>query len=168
MLLGTLITAESTPDYDGWGWDSYWSKEEWMQWHKALATQHGITQANSLWKEAWFSQGAWEHGFNWYKYDKEFAGYFKNQGIDVGNTISNLLTTATSAIDKTVDSAGNIVKNTTNAASKLTGTAEWLLPTLLASAGVGIIYLIYKEAKTGSIRDLKNLTPKGVAKALNK
>lgn len=164
MLFGTPITHESTPDYDGWGWDSYWSAQQWIDWHKALSAQYGITQANNLFKEAWFEQGIWEHGYNWYKYNKEFVAYFKSQGVNVGNTISNFLVSTTTAIDNIVDGAGNVIDNTTGAASNLTNTAGKILPALLTIAGLGIAYIFYRAAKDGSLEDIKKLTPAGVLK----
>lgn len=69
------ITADSTPDYDDWGMDDYWSLADWVEWHKQLRNKYSSdnkeakteidgtyylikwnTKADQIWLDAWKKQ----------------------------------------------------------------------------------------------------------------
>lgn len=50
-----MITAQSAPRYDGWGPDSPWGCDEWIAWHRALASTHGPARADEVWASAWLA-----------------------------------------------------------------------------------------------------------------
>lgn len=54
-LFSTLIDSASTPDYDGWGVDTHWTCEDWVNWHKALVEKYGKEQADEMWVSAWLA-----------------------------------------------------------------------------------------------------------------
>ena len=74
-------SAKSTPDYDSWGPDSYWSCTEWRQWHTALKAAHGRNKANQIWAAAWQQQGIGEHAINCRSFDPQFRAWAKSQGL---------------------------------------------------------------------------------------
>lgn len=53
MSTSQPITADSTPDYDDWGWDEHWGCDEWVQWWGALSARHGPRVADQKWGKAW-------------------------------------------------------------------------------------------------------------------
>src|SRR5437868_2877115 len=94
---GSPTNAESWPDDDGWGFDQYWTKQDWVTWHVAMKTKWGQTVANQKWKTAWDSvghTGVEKLPITGYAYDNGFITYFKTQGIDITNPVSAVLSTA--------------------------------------------------------------------------
>lgn len=87
---GAEITAQSQPDYDGWGYDEYWSCNDWMIWHTRLKAEFGLTIANEKWTTAWNKQGAWESNYNWCKYDCNFANFAQSNNLPIRNVFSKL------------------------------------------------------------------------------
>lgn len=51
-----VTTWNTVPNYDEWGSDSYWSCEDWVQWHKLLKDHFGEERAKYIWEFA-YSQG---------------------------------------------------------------------------------------------------------------
>jgi hypothetical protein len=51
-----VTTWNTVPNYDEWGSDSYWSCEEWVQYHKLLKEHFGEERAKYIWEFA-YSQG---------------------------------------------------------------------------------------------------------------
>ncbi len=45
--------ADATPDYDGWGIDSWWTANDWMTWHRTLKARYGLDEANRRFITAW-------------------------------------------------------------------------------------------------------------------
>lgn len=144
--LENTITANSTPDYDGWGWDSYWSAEEWVQWHKTLVAAFGKQAANDTWKMAWGKQGAWEHPFNWYKYNRGFTDYFKSQGIDVGWFGSKIITTTGEAVIEVTENVTDAAADLSQGVVSTANVLKIVAPTLL----IGIGYYFYKNYIKGN------------------
>lgn len=48
-----MITADSTPDYDEWGPDTYWRCQDWVDWYSALEARDGSQKADRTWARAW-------------------------------------------------------------------------------------------------------------------
>mgnify|MGYP001582742453 CR=1 FL=1 len=58
-----IIPYNSTPIYDGWGWDSHWDLATWVAWHRGLVKKYGRTLdkdgypiADRTWLDAWAKQ----------------------------------------------------------------------------------------------------------------
>lgn len=111
-----MITAQSIPDYDEWGSDSYWTCQEWVLWHKALKAAYGKQQADVIFQNAWDNRSAFGHELVCSLYDSEFISYFKSQGYS-WDIVSGAIITVS-------DVAGNIG----DAASNLTSLLKWIVP----------------------------------------
>jgi hypothetical protein len=106
MRLGaTNITWDSKPDYDGWGWDSFWSCKEWMLWHEALKQYYGQKEANRIWLIAADKVDGFEH-FNVCRYNSTFADFLSKNDLKEASSIFSR--TATDAAD-VVDGASSIL-----------------------------------------------------------
>lgn len=159
------ITATSKPDYDEWGFDTYWSPEEWIAWHKALKRAYGQQKANMIWAKAWYAQGFWDKPFSFYKYNKNFTDYLRSQGIDIGNPFSKVFVASEKIVDATTEAAVDVASG---AARTLKATSS-LLPLLVLGVLGGGLYLLYNEIKKNGLSSLVDLTPAGaVAKKLKK
>lgn len=120
------ITADSIPQRDTWGWEPYWSCEEYMQWHKLNVQQYGADVANQKFVSAWSELDTFDHNYNWCKYNREFTAYFKSYGIDVGNILSDIVTAGGNVVDS--------VTNVTQAASNTTQMLRWIIPVAVIAA----------------------------------
>jgi hypothetical protein len=73
--------ADSTPDYDDWGWDDYWKPEDWMAWHGAMKAAYGKNKADYKWATAWQEQGWFEGGINARTFNSDFRNWAKSEGL---------------------------------------------------------------------------------------
>lgn len=93
------ITWDSKPDYDGWGWDSYWSCLDWQKWFIALKNHYGQKQAKQIWLTAADKVDGFEH-FNWCRYNSSFVAFLKeNDLMEITNVISRSANAGTSIVD---------------------------------------------------------------------
>lgn len=138
--LEEIITADSTPDYDSWGPDTYWSCDQWIQYHKALKEKWGQDKANKIWLDAFEKQDSFEHAYNWCKYDAAFADYFAKQGLSVGNIFSKIVNSGGKLVDA--------VSNVASTASSSTNALKFVGPALVVTAGILLIFWGYKKVKS--------------------
>ena len=128
----TPITADSTPDYDEWGPDEWWTCADWKQWHVLNVQKYGQAVANDKFMQAWAQQDSFMSPYNWCKYDADFAGYFKNQGIDVGWLLSHLIVGVENVGD-------NVINTSENLGDTVESVSEWVkVAAGLAFIGAGI------------------------------
>lgn len=103
------ITYDSIPDIDEWGWDTFWSCENWIQWHKALKDHYKSNQANILWVNGWNLSDSTGHE-TLCLLDPSFSYYFKNQGIDIDNTFTAIVVGIQTMAETGIDAGVNITK----------------------------------------------------------
>lgn len=141
------ITADSTPDFDNWGWDDYWTCSDWMRWHQLNVTSYGRTVANDKFVQQWAAQDGFMAPYNWCKYDSDFAGYFQAQGIDVGWLFSHLVVTAQNVGDNVLSSTEDL----SSGLNRITTLVKYVSPFAAIGAGVWAIdkwvYPIFKDKK---------------------
>jgi hypothetical protein len=83
---------------------------EWMQYHKGLVPMYGREKANELWLYYWEKLSPWSNNKNWCKYNSEFNSYFKSQGIDVGNLLSDVFNTGGDVLDAATGAISTFAK----------------------------------------------------------
>lgn len=135
------ITADSEPILDGWGWAEYWSCSDWAEWHKLNVKKYGKQKANQKFTQWWSAQDGTAGPYNWCKYNAEFSKYFAENGIDVGNVVSHIVTGADSVVTSTTGAATNLASGVENTAK----TVKWLLPLAFTAAVIGAGYFAYKK-----------------------
>ena len=64
--------ASSTPDYDDLFFDSWWTANDWLSWHKALKAQYGLDEANVRFVNAWQKQTAGSTPLDARSFDSNF------------------------------------------------------------------------------------------------
>ena len=79
-----VITAESSPDYDDWGWDDYWSARDWMTWHRRMKEEYGKEKANIRFLTAWEKQSSLSSPLDTRTFDADFKRYAKDNGFYEG------------------------------------------------------------------------------------
>ena len=76
-----VISADSIPDLDDWGWDSFWGCDEWVKWHKALRQKYGLESANQIFAEWWNKQTFGAHALGCRTIDSDFRTYVRSVGL---------------------------------------------------------------------------------------
>lgn len=142
-----IITADSVPDFDNWGWDDYWTCSDWKRWHELNVAENGRAVANEKFISYWSTQDGFMAPYNWCKYDSTFATYFANQGIDVGWLFSHLVVTTQNVGDNVLSSTESISEGVNTIAT----VAKYIAPFAAIGAAVWAIdkwvYPIFSEPK---------------------
>jgi hypothetical protein len=144
----------STPDYDEWGWDTFWSLNDWLTWHNSLIKALGQPLGNDRFVQAWNARtGLAAFGdirANWLT-DTSFRNYLKGYKTTSGQTMLDAILAGDPinqvlgwAVDL-VSSSGNAVTNAADAVGNTTNTLKYLLPILLVVAAGTLIFIIYKS-----------------------
>lgn len=137
-------SADSTPDYDGWGWDTWWNGSEWKRWHIALKAKYGLTEANWRFIEAWHKQGPLSGGLDARSFDTDFIAYAKENGFHVAlfkglGVLARPVSAGVQVIAAGSEVAEDVAEAAASAVSTTAAAAKWLLP--VAALVMGFLYL---------------------------
>ena len=132
------INASSLPDYDDWGYDTYWGCQHWIQWHQALVDSYGNEQANAMFMNAWDQTGVMSANLDCRTFNTDFRNYFREQGLldaiyGSAGIMSAPLQLAGATGDFFTGIAGGI-----GTTGRVIGRILWVIPVLL------IIWFGYK------------------------
>jgi hypothetical protein len=103
------ITYLSDPDLDEWGFDTFWSCENWIQWYEALKDHYTKAEARIKWVNGWNEGDSLGHE-TICLFDPYFANYFKNQGIEIDNTFTAIVVGLQTITETSIDAGVNIAK----------------------------------------------------------
>ena len=134
--LGNVMSCDTEPLMDGWGWADYWQCADWITWHKMLKSECGLSteEANLKVTTAWNSHGLFSH--EWFcQFDQEFRDYFISQGESF-----SFLTNITYNIGVGVESA-------TEALPSVGKYIKYAVPIALMSVAVFYAIRAYKILK---------------------
>jgi len=140
------FTANAVPDRDGGWFDSGWSCTEWMHWHKELVKSFGRNKANEMFVLEFDKQSSFDLQVNTCKYNSDFVKYFKSQGLNAGNVLSNLIINTGKVVDEVGGGANELAKGVNSTAR----TLKTFVPLLIAAVGIGGIYYLYKNYLKGN------------------
>lgn len=122
------ITADSLPDYDDWGWDTYWSCSDWVEWHRLNKEKYGLEAANYRFKNAYenspFLDPVKDCDNVLLNYD--FVVYFRENGIYFG------------LFNDVILSGGEIIGTTGSSINKGFETLKFI-PIII---GIGLLLII--------------------------
>jgi len=148
-----VITAQSTPDYDEFfKIDSYWSAQDWIDWHRALVRAFGKAEADRRFLKGFMGGGVLGSGFlathaDYRSFNKPFITYFKSQGQlwDAMNpglfgSASKALATGYEVTDNAIETAGNVANRGLNFVDN---TTNWLQYVLVAVVIICIALIIF-------------------------
>src|SRR3990167_8354248 len=78
-----IITADSEPDLDEWGYDDYWLINNWIEWHKMMKKKYGVEIANSRFIQWWNKQSSGANPIDARSFNSVFRNYAKeNKFLD--------------------------------------------------------------------------------------
>ncbi len=146
-------SADALPDFDEWGWDEYWSADDWIEWHAAMKQEYGLRQANETFLAYWQEQGAGASPYSARSFDSSFREYARANGFlddlfDGPSVIFQPLGWGTDILGGGTNVAGNL-PGVINAAGNALGAVSVIWPVLLLGA-----ILIYGQQARKSARSL--------------
>lgn len=140
-----VTTWNTAPNYDTWGFDTKWTCDDWIQWHRLLLAKFGKDKATILWNYAFSLSGQFSENLNCRTFNSSFRKYFQENGLDpyanagVFSVVLNGFGTAT-----------DIASNTLGVASKIT-SGDWLKKAttiaLIGGVAIGAFYIYNKTQK---------------------
>ena len=87
---GEIITAQSTPDYDNFGIDTYWTCTDWIIWFDKLKDEHGRVEARLIWRSAWEKQDVAESNFVWCGFDEIFRKFLSKNKLGASSVFHDI------------------------------------------------------------------------------
>jgi hypothetical protein len=76
-----IITWNNAPDYDEWGWDTFWSCDDWITWHKKLAEHFGEATATEIWNYAFNKTTNLSSNLDCNTFNTTFRAYVKTHNL---------------------------------------------------------------------------------------
>lgn len=151
-----MITWQSKPDFDEWGFDTYWNATQWMEWLSALSAHYGQANGALEFYNAWMSRSGWFEALGDVRADMvSLNGHFRDyvaQYTLPGGT--NLLAALEDTVELSgvmgagtdvVNDAGEILDNVTDTLKNTTNTLTWLVPVAIIAALILVGYIFYKN-----------------------
>ena len=143
------ITADSEPILDKWGWDFYWSLNDWLVWHREMKKKYGNEKANRIFISWWDKQTFGASPLEHFAYDTNFTDYTDKEKL------SDAIWSHPAAPPRIIRASVNIVKSVGGTAENLVGAAEnvaktikIIIPIFLISTLVIGSVILYQRLKT--------------------
>jgi hypothetical protein len=134
-----MITAQSSPDYDGWGPDTYWRCNEWIQWHQALKNAYGLTEANTKFITAYHKAGFGAASYDCRTFNQEFRTYARQNGFfdALFEGIGSLM----QPVGSVLETGGNVL----GTVQSVTEVIRKLTPLLVITAVIILVVFMVKK-----------------------
>lgn len=140
-----VITADSTPDLDDWGWDDYWKIEDWMRWHSLMVKKFGIDKANQTFLLWWNKQTTGANPLDAKSFNTSFRTYAKKyKFLDALYGGASFLKPF-GAITDTISSGSDVVSNVGDAAKNTSNVLKWAVPVAVLSVVIIAGVILYKK-----------------------
>lgn len=131
--------ADSKPDYDGWGPDSWWTANDWMTWHRSLKARFGLDDANVRFVNAWQQQGALSAPLDARSFDTNFRDYAKANGL------FDALYYGLGALAKPIGATTDVITGVTQGVSTVANLAKFVIP--VAALAFAYLFFVSKAPK---------------------
>jgi hypothetical protein len=125
--------ADSKPDYDGWGPDSWWTANDWMTWHRSLKARFGLDDANVKFVNAWEKQGALSAPLDARSFNTAFRDYAKANGF------FDALYYGLGALVKPIGAVTDVVSGVSAGISSVSTLTKYILPI----AAIALAYMAF-------------------------
>lgn len=140
MPTGTYtITADSTPDFDSWGYDKYWGCAHWTKWHSLMVEKYGIKYANDKFIEQWEQQTMFAAPADCTTFNQAFIAYAKKYGFyqALFSGIA-VLTYPIAIVTDVLFDAGQVIDNATDTAVGVSDSFKDVMKYLVPIAVIGV------------------------------
>jgi hypothetical protein len=144
------ITWNNAPDYDEWGYDSFWSCDDWMTWHKKLSEHFGEATATEIWNYAFKQTTNLSSNLDCNSFNSTFRAYVKQHNLTVpSDLVTKTLGTTTDVVGGALDTTSNVVTGvfgTVNSFLGGTNLKKTINIVLIIGGVLGVAY-VYKAFK---------------------
>jgi hypothetical protein len=124
---------DATPDYDGIGWDSWWTAQDWLTWHRTLKARFGLDEANSRFINAWQKQTFGSSPLDARSFDTSFRDYAKANGF------FDALYYGLGALAKPIGTTTDVITGVTKGIEGTASLTRYLIPI----AAVALAYMAF-------------------------
>jgi hypothetical protein len=124
---------DATPDYDGWGPDSWWTAQDWLTWHRSLKAKYGPDVANQKFINAWQKQGIGASPLDARSFDTSFRDYAKANGF------FDALYYGAGSLTRPIGTATDVVAGVTEGISSTASLTKYLIPI----AAIALAYMAF-------------------------
>lgn len=143
---GWIITAQSTPVKDTWGFGDYWSCSDWIRWHQLMKEAFGLEQANIRFVNEFESQEMLAAGYDCRSFNSSFRDYARENGfLDALYAGIGVLAVPIGVGTDVVHDAGTIISNVSDSATQVSEITKKLIPLLLILVLVFVGVYAYKK-----------------------
>ena len=125
--------ADSTPDYDNWGPDSWWTAQDWLTWHKSLKAKYGLDEANVRFITAWQKQGLFSAPLDARSFDTSFRDYAK------ANNFFDALYYGLGALVKPIGATTDVISGVSQGISSASDLTKYIIPI----AAIALAYMAF-------------------------
>lgn len=137
-----VTTWNTAPDYDEWGFDSYWDCADWMQYHKLLKIKFGKEKAKYVWDYA-YAQGSFgARHFDCRTFNNAFREYVRKEDLNTYAS-AGIFTPVLDLTGSGLEVIGGIADFVGSAGKNIKGIGWLVIAGVFIFAGVRI----YKIAK---------------------
>jgi len=130
---------DATPDYDGVGWDSWWTSNDWMTWHRSLKARFGLDEANVRFINAWQKQTIGSTPLDARSFDTNFRDYAKANGF------FDALYYGLGALVKPIGATTDVITGVTQGVSTVANLAKYVIP--VAALAFAYLFFVSKAPK---------------------
>lgn len=104
-----IINWNTTPDYDEWGWDTFWKCDDWITWHQKLVQHFGEATATEIWNYAFNKTTSLSSNLDCISLDSSFRAYVKAHKLNVyQDLVTDVIGGSTDILHSAVDTTTNI------------------------------------------------------------
>jgi hypothetical protein len=152
------VRWDSPPDYDEWGYDSWWDCQDWIMYHKKLVEHFGKKNANSIWNYAFAKSGNLSGNLDCRTFNSGFRDYVRENNLspyENAGIIAPVLQgvgVVQDVASGTVDTVGDVASGLLDTVGSLFGGSnlrKTLTVVVIIGAIVGGAY-VYKSFKSGA------------------
>lgn len=140
-----VTTWNVAPDYDEWGYDTWWSCEDWIMWHKQLKNHFGDNLARQIWEYAFSKSSNLSGNLSCPDFNSRFRQYQEANNLKTGVLFEGVLGDIIDIPTNIVDFASDTVSSTVSFFSGDT-TKRILTASLIIGGLIGVAYA-YKAFK---------------------
>lgn len=125
---GVMITADSEPDLDDWGWDEWWDCDEWITWHKLMKRRYGKLYANQKFAYWWNEQTTGAGPLDCRTLNSSFRAYIERN--DLHSAVWEGAGIFEAVLDP-VGSVGDVGTGLIRGVSRTGRALKWIIPTAI-------------------------------------
>lgn len=144
-----ITTWNIVPNYDEWGNDTYWSCDDWIQWHKLLKAHFGEEKARYIWTTAYSKGTMGAAHWDCRTFNTTFRDYASKNKLDTyasAGILSSVLNVAGGALD-VFDSVGDFISGLGAGLGKAGKVVKVIVPLAFVGAGIYFGVRAYQNLK---------------------